>query len=116
MRQIRNYHELVVEKQQAQQRLALLKRDIEGEVSEIKERFRPITRIVSMISGNGNGNGSKIGSNGQKDSLLKMGANLGVDLLVGPKLAKAGWIARLLVPPLLRGISSTVINRFKKKK
>jgi hypothetical protein len=114
MRKISDLHDLAVEKQRLQQRLELLKRDMNSEVVEIKEKFKPLVKIVSFLTGTPtNGNGEVKPST--KTSLLKMGANLGVDLLVGSKLKKAGWLARLVVPPLLRKISSTVINKMRKK-
>jgi hypothetical protein len=114
MKKINDLHDLVAEKQRLQQKLALLKRDVNSEVLEIKERFKPIARIISFFTGTNGSNGSSEAGPTAKTSLLKMGANLGVDLLVGSKLKKAGWLARLLVPPLLRSISSTVINKVKK--
>jgi hypothetical protein len=113
MKRINNLHDLVSEKQRLQQKLALLKRDMNSEVEEIKDQFRPIGRILSFVTGKST-NGASSVTTGTKTSLLKAGANLGVDLLVGSKLKKAGWLARLIVPPLLRKISSTVINRMKK--
>jgi hypothetical protein len=113
MKKINDLHDLVAEKQRLQQKLALLKRDMNSEVLEIKEQFKPIARIISFFTGSTNSNGDSEVKSTTKTSLLKMGANLGVDLLVGTKLKKAGWLARLLVPPLLRKISSTVINRVK---
>jgi hypothetical protein len=109
MRSINNHHDLVAEKARLQQKLALLKREMNGEIVEIKEKLKPVTSILSLFT-----NDSKENENGSKPSLLKMGANFGIDMLVGPKLAKVGWLARLLVPPLLKGISSTVLNRVKK--
>jgi hypothetical protein len=110
---INNYHDLVVEKQRVQQRLSLLKRNADHEIHEIKQRLRPVGKIVSFIGGKGNG---KDTPENKKDSFLKMGANLGMELLVGPKLARAGLLTRLVVPPLLRGITSGLINKFRKKK
>lgn len=104
----------MAEKQRVQQKLVLLKRDFENEIDAIKEQFKPITRVVSMFTG-----GSDSSSNGEdtpRQSLLKMGGNLAVDLLVGPRLAKAGMITRMVVPRLLRGLYNGFINRFKKKK
>lgn len=114
MKKISNYHELAAEKQRLQQQLSLLKRDVESEIAEIKEKFRPITKIIGLLGG---GNGNSTSSNGStKSTLLKAGGNLAVDLLIGPKLAKAGMITRMIVPPLLRGIATGIINRFRKKK
>jgi hypothetical protein len=113
MKKISNYHDLVAEKQRVVQRLDLLKRDVENEIHEIKEKYRPLTKIVGLF---GNGDSSHNGSGNTKQSLLKMGGGLALDLLVGPRLAKAGLITRTVVPPLLRGIYNGVVNRFKKKK
>ena len=110
MKKISNYHDLVAEKQRINQKLALLKRDIDNDIDEIKERFRPITKLVGMLGG---GNHTP---DTPKHSLLKAGGSLALDLLVGPKLAKAGVITRAVVPPLLKGIYHSVVNRFKKKK
>ncbi|HZY81990.1 MAG TPA: hypothetical protein VFE50_20845 [Cyclobacteriaceae bacterium] len=112
MKKISNLHDLMAEKQRLKQKLDLLKRDMNSEVTEIKEKVTPILRIIGFLTGGGVAAAAVNGTH--KTSLLKAGANLGVDLLVGSKLKKAGWLAKMIVPPLLRGISSTVINRFKK--
>ncbi|MEJ0032722.1 MAG: hypothetical protein WDO15_21235 [Bacteroidota bacterium] len=112
MRQIANYHDLVAEKARVQQKLALLKRDVHIEIEGIKDQFKPITRIVGMLSGNGNHKTPDT----KRESLWKIGAALGVDLLVGPQLAKAGMLTHMVLPPLLKRISTSLINRFKKKK
>jgi hypothetical protein len=111
---ISNYHDLVVEKQRLHQRLTLLRRDVDNEIHEIKRQFRPVQKVVSFISGNGDNTDGKPDT--PKESLWKMGATLGMEMLVGPKLARAGFLTRLFVPPLLRGISSSLVNRFRKKK
>lgn len=111
MKKISNLHDLLAEKQRLKQKLELLKRDMNAEVTEIKEKVKPVLRIIAFLTG---GTAVAAATNGHKSSLLKAGANLGVDLLVGSKLKKAGWLAKMIVPPLLRGISSSVINRFKK--
>lgn len=106
MRKISNLHDLASEKQRLQQKLTLLKRDVNNEVLDIKEKLKPVGELISFFTNES--------SNGKKNSIWKQGANMGIDLLVGPKIAKAGWLARLLLPPLLRGISSKVIDRVKK--
>lgn len=116
MKKINDLHELSVEKQRLQQKLALLKRELELEVQEIKQQFSPVTKIMHLLGG---GNSSHNGSESTSGNLLKMGAMAGVDLLIGQKLRKAGMLTKLIVPPLLRGISSGAIslfNRFRKKK
>jgi len=43
-------------------------------------------------------------------SVLNAATSVGIDLFVGQKLAKAGWVTRLLVPMVLKGISSLVMK------
>lgn len=113
MKKISNYHDLVAEKHRLNQKIDLLRREIDLEVHEIKERLKPVAKILGLL---GVGAVAKAASNGTGNSLLKMGGNLAVDLLVGPKLAKAGLIARVVVPPLLRSVTSRLFSRFKRNK
>jgi hypothetical protein len=111
MKKISNYHDLVAEKQRLNQKITLLRRDIDNEVHEIKERFKPIAKILGIL---GVGAAVKASSNGSTgNSLLKMGATLGVDLLVGSKLRKAGMLTRMIVPSLVRGVTGGVIDKVK---
>lgn len=48
-------------------------------------------------------------------TLLNAATSVGIDLFVGQKLAKAGWFTRLLVPMVLKGVSS-LIMKIKKPK
>jgi hypothetical protein len=115
MKKITNYHDLVAEKQRLRQKLDLLKRDMSSEVHEIKEKFSFITKILGFVTGNGNHRAPET----KGHPLLKMGAALGVDLLLGPRLAKAGLLTRMAVPPILRGITSNIhriVHFFKRKK
>lgn len=114
-KKITSYHDLVAEKQRLRQKLALLKRDMNLEVHAIKEKFSFITKVVGFVTGHNNHKSSDT----KNHSLLKMGAALGLDLLVAPRLAKAGLLTRVAVPPILRGITSNIhkiVSWFKKRK
>lgn len=118
MKKISSYRDLVAEKARLRQKISLLRRDIDTEVDEIKERLKPIAKILGLF---GVGVAVKAASNGHSNNtLLKMGGNIAVDLLVGPRLRKAGMLTRMIVPPLLRGLTTGIIDRvkgvFKKKK
>lgn len=118
MKKITNYHDLVAEKLRLRQKLALLKRDMSLEVQDIKDKFSFITKIVGFLTGHKD---HKSHNNGQSrnHTLLKYGAALGVDLLVGPRLAKAGLLTRMAVPPLIRGVASNIhkiVDFFKRRK
>jgi hypothetical protein len=114
MQKISNYHDLAVEKQRLQQKIALLKRDVNNEVHEIKRKLRPVTMIASMLGVSQHNNHTTADT--PKKDLLKAGAALGIDLLIGRKLATASFMTRAVVPPLLRKISSFFINKLKLKK
>lgn len=117
MKKITDYHDLVAEKQRLHQKLGLLKRELHSDVQEIKEKFKFVTKVVGFVTGNNDHHKSH--ETKKNYTLLKYGAALGVDLLVGPRLAKAGVITRMVVPPILRGIASNVhkiIDRFRKRK
>jgi hypothetical protein len=115
MKKITTYHDLVAEKQRLRQKLALLKRDMNSEIHEIKEKFSFITKIVGFVTGNND----KTTHTKSNHTLLKYGAALGVDLLIGPRLAKAGLLTRMAVTPILRGVASNIhriVDWFRKRK
>ena len=108
MNRINNYDELVAARIMKQTIIADRKRIIHERIEDIKEKVAPLFFILPML----NIFKKKEGSN---HSLLKAGAGLAIDLLVGQRLLrKAGWITRLLVPTLLKTVSSRVIENVKK--
>jgi len=50
-------------------------------------------------------------------SLMRAATSVGIDLFVGQKLlSKAGWFTRLLVPMVLKGVTSLVMKTKSKDK
>jgi len=108
MNRISNYDELVVARKMSESIIADRKRIIHERVEDLKEKIAPLLLILPIL----NIFKKKEAHNG---SLLKVGTSLAIDLLVGQKLLrKAGWITRLLVPTLLKTVSSRVIESVKK--
>ena len=107
----------MLEKSRLRQHLVMQKLEINAEISMIKERLEPVTRVLSFL-----------GVFKKKDlpereathkyttrSLIKLGANAGMEIVGQSILYKAGWITRILVPLLLRGITSTVVDKVRKR-
>ncbi len=104
MNKISNYNELVAERMRIQQELALQKAQINEEISEIKDKLKPISGILSFF------NTTKKQS--LKSTAMQVGANIGIDVLLrNTLLGRAGWLARLVLPFVAKKISSKVIEK-----
>ena len=104
MNKISNYDDLILEKKRLESELAHNKTIITRELDEIKHKVEPITDIVSFFSPSKNPP--------QNNRLLQAGANLGIELLVRQKLlSKAGWLTKLVLPFILKKVSSRAIEK-----
>ena len=108
MNRISNYDELVAARIMTKTIIADRKRIIHERLEDLKEKISPLLAILNIFK-------KKESSNGTSNSMLKAGASLAIDLFVGQKLlSKASWITRLLVPTLLKTVSSKVIEKVRK--
>ena len=104
MSKINNYEELILERRRLESELVHCKANIARELDELKEKLEPITDVVSFFSP------SK--SPPANNRLLQAGANLGIELLVRQKLlSKAGWLTKLVLPFILKKVSSRAIEK-----
>ena len=104
MSKINNYDDLILERKRLESDLALYKSIITQELDEIKHKVEPITDVVSFFSPSKNPPAN--------NKLLQAGANLGIELLVRQKfLSKAGWLTKLVVPFILKKVSSRAIEK-----
>ena len=104
MNRISNYDELIAERRRTELIIADRKQLLYEKVEDIKDKIAPIFSVLNVFK--------KKDSN---NTLLKAGSSLAIDLLVGQTLLKkASWFTRLLVPPLLKAVSSKVIEQVKK--
>lgn len=103
MSKINNYEDLVVERKKAEERIATQKQIIRENIAEVQERFKPFLYLLPVLN---------IFKREEKgSSLLKGAASMGIDFLVGQNLlAKSHWLARLVVPMLLKAFSSKAIS------
>ncbi len=115
MNRINNYDDLVAERRRTELIIADRKQTINDRIEDIREKIAPLFSILSALNifkkTESNGNHS-----GENHSVLKMGSSLAIDLLVGQKMLKnASWFMRLIVPTLLKTVSSGLIGLTKKK-
>jgi hypothetical protein len=102
MSKINNYDDLVHEKKRLEADLDRYKEIMSDEVSIMKHKIEPYTNVVSLFSPTKNSN---------NNTLLQAGTNLGIELFVRQKLlSKAGWFTKLVVPFLLKKISTAAIG------
>ena len=107
MNKINNYEDLILERRRLESDLAHYKSIIISELDEIKHKLEPITDAVSFFTPSRNP-----AANNGSSKLIQAGANLGIELLVRQKLlSKAGWLTKLVLPFILKKISSRAIEK-----
>lgn len=108
MNRFSTFEEVVTERRRLQADLRRQKTYIRSQMIEIKDRLSPITKVLSFFAQFGHNGTSTAGS------LLKFGSNLGIDLLVGQKLKKAGWLARMVLPLIMKFTANKSIDAVRK--
>jgi len=104
MNRINNYQELQEEKKRLEADLERYQGIMSDEVAVLKNKVEPLSNMVSFFTP------PKQPQN--NNALLHAGSNLGIELLVRQKLlSKSGWFTKLVVPFLLKKISSIAIDR-----
>jgi hypothetical protein len=107
MNRISTYEELVAERKRLEADLIIQKGYMRGQIDSVKEKFEPVSRIISFIGGFKNNTGN---------SLLKLGSSVGIDLLIGKKLKSAGWLTRMVLPLVMKLTAQKTIDKVKERK
>lgn len=107
MNKISTYDELLAERRRLEADLIAQKAYIKNHMNAVRERLEPVSKVISFVGGFK----SKPGS-----TLLKIGSNIGIDLLVRQKLKKAGWLAKLVLPLVLKFTASKTIDNVQNNK
>ena len=99
---IRNYQDLVLEKERLRALLSLQKDALRDDIDAIKEALSPAQTMISFASKLFMRDGSNI--------LLNSSANTLIDLVMKKFiLARTGWVTRIVVPFLMKNLSSHFI-------
>lgn len=107
---ISSYDELQHEKVRLQGLLQLQKDQLRADVGLLKKQLQPANAVLQTL-------GLFTGSRRQEDGtpkqsgLLKLGLELGIDVLLRRTLfRKAGFVARMAMPVLMRNFSTNLVN------
>lgn len=104
MKRFSTFEEVVEERKSLQADLVRQKLYIRTEMMEIRDKLAPVQKALSFFARFGHRDNSTAGN------LLKMGTSVGIDLLVGQKMKKAGWLARLVLPLVMKFTASRSID------
>ncbi|HEY8934405.1 MAG TPA: hypothetical protein VIM65_04265 [Cyclobacteriaceae bacterium] len=88
MTRISNYDELVAERRRIEENLARRKSEIAEGIHKLKAKFEPLLYLLPVL-----------GIFKTRTSVLKAGASLALDTIIGKKiLAKRTWLTRFVLP------------------
>jgi hypothetical protein len=107
MTRITNLEQLLAEKRRLNAELQIEKAIISDEVRKIKEKLAPLRKVLRFV-----GVLKPNEHDSRAQALLKTGAKVGIDLFGHRLLSRAGWISRLVVPLIAKGLSSKLVSRF----
>ncbi|HEX6889468.1 MAG TPA: hypothetical protein VF141_02200 [Chryseolinea sp.] len=113
MNKIKNYEDLVAHRTHLEANLLAQKNYLNNKVARIKEKFEPVQKVISFFSGENNSRGKMLLQTGS--SLLKIGSSAGIDLLLQKRLAKAGWLTKLVLPFVLRFAAAKTVDKVEHK-
>lgn len=103
MSRINNYTELVMERKRIERTIAEEKRILNEGIHDLKEKLEPFLYLLPVLN--------IFKKKTSNNSFLKFAASLGIDLFVGQKLlAKSSWLSRIVIPMVLKGVSSMAIG------
>jgi hypothetical protein len=113
MNRIENYNDLVAHRLHLEANLRKQKAYINNKVAGVKERLEPITKVISFFNGEKNSRSKLLLQTGS--SLLKIGSSAAIDVLFQKKLAKAGWLTKLIMPFVLRFAAAKTVDKVEEK-
>ena len=109
MNKIKNYEDLVAHRRYLETNLRAQKNYLNGKVSQIKEKFEPINKVVSFFKSDNKSKVHALASTGS--SLLKIGSSAGIDMLLQRRMSKMGWLTKLVLPFVLRFAAARTVDK-----
>jgi hypothetical protein len=100
---IRTYNDLLTEKERLKALLQAQKAVIRQDVEEIKAELQPVKNAISVVG--------KFTTRDKSNPLLTSATESIIDLLVKRMLlSRTGWLTKLVVPFLMKNVSSHLVN------
>lgn len=103
-RPISSYEDLLSEKERLKEILKIQKVQINKDLDEIREEFRPMVVASEMF-------GKLVKREDGKDALVTTGTNITIDLLISKLFSKSNFLIRLLLPVILKNLTSHYIPK-----
>lgn len=101
---INNYEELLIERKKIERTIAEEKRILNEGFDDLKEKVEPFINLLSVLN--------VFKKKSPNNSLLNFVAAMGIDLFIGKKLlANSSWFTRIIIPIVLKGVSSIALGR-----
>lgn len=101
---VTTYEDLLQEKQRLQQKLVLQKADFRHHGAVLKEKLNPIEKIAGVVK--------NLTTPDTRNPLVNTGLNLAIDVLLkGFYISRIGWLPKLVVPFVLKNLSSNLVNK-----
>lgn len=101
-RPIKSYEDLCKEKERLTEVLKGQKAQIQRDIDELKNEFRPMVSLSENV-------GKLLSREDGKDPLVAAGTNIGIDILVARLFSKSNFLLRLVLPAILKNISSHIL-------
>lgn len=101
---ISSYDDLLKEKERLKELLKIQRGQIQKDIDSIGEEFRPVVIASEMF-------GKLLNREDGKDAIVSAGTHLTIDLLVSKLFAKSNFLIRLLVPVILKNLTSHYIPK-----
>lgn len=101
---IRTHRDLLDEKQRLKSLLAVQKNQVRADWLSLEEELEPATKLFGAVG--------LFTSKKSDNPLMKMGLDLGIDMLLRKTLfRKAGFLARLGMPILVRNLATNLFDK-----
>jgi hypothetical protein len=101
---ISSYEDLCREKERLQEMLKAQKVQIQKDLEHIKDEFRPVVSLSENVA-------RLLSREDGKDPIVTAGTNLTIDILVSKLLGKSNFILKMILPAILKNISSHYIPK-----
>ena len=96
---ITSYEDLCQEKERLAELLKAQKVQIQRDLENLKDEFKPVVSLSENVS-------KLLAREDGKDPLMSAGTNITIDILVAKLFSKSNFLLKLVLPALLKNLSS----------
>jgi hypothetical protein len=101
-RPISSYEDLCKERERLTEVLKGQRAQIQRDIEELKNEFKPVVSLSENVT-------KLLSREDGKDPLFAAGTNIGIDILVSKLFSKSNFLLRLVLPAILKNISSHIL-------